>query len=285
MEIINRIPRMMSVMRDLRSRGHRIGFVPTMGALHEGHLSLMSRAHEMSDTVVVSTFVNPMQFGSTSAFDNYPRDLARDAELAFTRGVDFIFAPSDEDMYQNGFSSYVVVEGLSSKLEGRSRPEYFRGMTTVIGKLFNIVHPHYAFFGRKNAQQVIVIKRMARDLSMDVEIVICPTVREEDGLALSARNAYLSTEERKAAIVLRRALERCRTLYNGGERDAARLLTSMKHIIDAEPLARLDYVAATDTEKLDALDVIPGIRPSLISMAVFIGEHRLTDNIVLNGEL
>ncbi len=263
----------------------RIGFVPTMGALHEGHLSLMSRAREMTDVVIASIFVNPTQFGPQEDFDRYPRDLARDAELAFTRGVDFIFAPAAEDMYPKGFSTYVVVEGLSDKLEGASRPGHFRGVTTVVNKLFNIVQPHFAFFGRKDAQQVIIIKRMARELSMDVEIVVGPTVREEDGLALSSRNVYLSTEERKAATVLRRALERCRTLYNSGERDAARLMGAMRSNIEAEPLARIDYVAITDTERLDPVAWIPQNKPTLVSMAVFIGATRLIDNIVLNGEL
>jgi pantoate--beta-alanine ligase len=256
-----------------------------MGALHEGHLSLMSRAREMSDTVVASVFVNPAQFGPEEDFDRYPRDLARDVELAFTRGVDFIFAPTPEEMYPKGFSTYVTVEGLSDRLEGASRPGHFRGVTTIVSKLINIVHPNFAFFGRKDAQQVIVIKRMVRDLSMDVEIVVGPTVREEDGLALSSRNRYLSTEERKAATVLRRALERARTMYNSGERDASRLLSAMRSLIEAETLARIDYIAITDTDSLSPVDTIPNDRPTLLSMAVFVGPTRLIDNIVLNGEL
>ncbi|HWC78018.1 MAG TPA: pantoate--beta-alanine ligase, partial [Blastocatellia bacterium] len=175
--------------------------------------------------------------------------------------------------------------GLSSKLEGSSRPGHFRGVTTVVNKLFNIVHPHFAYFGRKDAQQVIVIKRMVRDLVIDVEIVVGPTVREEDGLAISSRNVYLSTAERKAATVLRRALERCRALHNAGERDAGKLLASMRSVLEAEPLARTDYVAITDCEKLDPMVTIPSGTPTLVSMAVFIGNTRLIDNIVLNGEL
>ena len=276
---------MMSMARELRAHGKRIGLVPTMGALHEGHLSLMSRAREMCDTVVASIFVNPTQFGPNEDFEQYPRDLARDAELAFTRGVDFIFAPAHEDMYPQGFATYVIVERLSEKLEGASRPGHFRGVTTVVNKLFNIVHPHFAFFGRKDAQQVIIIKRMVRDLSMDVEIVVGPTVREEDGLALSSRNVYLSTEERKAATVLRRALERCRTHYNGGERDSERLISTMRSLIEAEPLARVDYVAITDAEWLEPVEIIPTDRPTLVSLAVFVGTTRLIDNIVLNGDL
>ncbi|HEX5734344.1 MAG TPA: pantoate--beta-alanine ligase [Blastocatellia bacterium] len=285
MEIINRIPRMMAVARELRAEGSRVGFVPTMGALHEGHLSLMSLAREMCDKVVVSIFVNPTQFGPSEDFERYPRDIARDAELAFTREVDLIFAPSPEDMYPQGFSTYVVVEVLSEKLEGASRPGHFRGVTTVVNKLFNIVHPHFAFFGRKDAQQVIVIKRMVRELSMDVEIVVGPTLREEDGLALSSRNVYLSPEERKAATVLRRALERARTSYNGGERDSSRLITAMRNIIEAEPRARIDYLAITGVTNLNPVETIPTDRPILISLAVFIGKTRLIDNIVLNGDL
>ncbi len=285
MEIINRIPRMMSIVRELRSERRRIGFVPTMGALHEGHLSLMSLAREMSDKVIISVFVNPTQFGPTEDFDRYPRDLARDAELAFTRGVDFIFAPTPEDMYPGGFATRVTVEGLSEKLEGASRPAHFSGVTTVVNKLLNITHPHFAFFGRKDAQQVIVIKRMVSDLAIDTEIVVGPTVREEDGLALSSRNVYLSIEERKAATALRRALERARTLYNNGERESAKLIASMRSIIEAEPLARVDYIAVTDTINLEPQEPIPPDRPTLVSLAVFIGSTRLIDNIVLNGNL
>ena len=285
MEIINRIPRMMSVARDMRAEGSRVSLVPTMGALHEGHLSLMARAREMCDIVVASVFVNPAQFGPDEDFERYPRDLARDAELAFTKGVDFIFAPSPEDMYPKDFVTYVTVSGLSDKLEGASRPGHFRGVTTVVNKLLNIVQPNFAFFGRKDAQQVIIIKRLVRDLAMDVEIVVGPIVREEDGLALSSRNVYLSTNERQAATVLRRALEKARTLYNGGESDAGRLLSAIRAVVEAEPLARLDYVAITDTRRLDPVAIISNDEPTLISMAVFFGKTRLIDNIVLNGGL
>ena len=247
MEIINRIPRMMSVAREMRAEGSRVGLVPTMGSLHEGHLSLMARAREMCDIVVASVFVNPTQFGPGEDFERYPRDLARDAELAFARGVDFIFAPSPEEMYPQGFVTYVTVEELSDKLEGASRPGHFRGVTTVVNKLLNIVQPNFAFFGRKDAQQAIIIKRMVRDLAMDVEVVVGPIVRQEDGLALSSRNVYLTPVERQAAPVLRRALEKARTLYNGGESDAGRLLSAIRATVEAEPLARLDYAAITDT--------------------------------------
>jgi len=282
MEIINRIPRMMSVARELRAKSNRIGLVPTRGSLHEGHLSLMSRARELCDSVIVAIYVD-----SSIADDGASPviDLPRDAELAFTRGVDFIFAPSAEDMFPAGFSTFVSVEGFSQKLEGANRPGYFRGTTTAVNKLLNIAQPHFAFFGRKEAQRIIIIRRMIGELGIDVEIVVCPTVREEDGLALSSSNANLSTEERKAAIVLRRALERCRALASGGERDAARLIASMRSQIEAEPLARIDYVAITDAGRLDPIDVVPAASSSLVSLAVYIGATRLTDNIVLNGEL
>lgn len=278
MEIINRIPRMVSIGRDLRTEGARIGLVPTGGALHEGHLSLMSRARELCDSVLVS--ILPDQGVESPAVD-----LARDAELAFTRGVDFIFAPAAEDMFAQGFSTFVTVEGLSEKLEGAHLPGHFREATTVVNKLLNIVHPQFTFFGRKHAQQLAIVKRMVRELAMDVEIVVCPIVREEDGLALSAANARLSTEERKAAIVLRRALERTRSLYNGGDRDAERLIAAMRSMIEAQPLARIDYAAITDIDRLDARVLVPGDLPTLVSLAVYIGATRLTDNIVLEGEL
>lgn len=278
MEIINRIPRMASAGRDLRAEGKRIGLVPTAGGFHEGHLSLIGRARELCDCVIVSII-------SDQSADNPPADIARDGELAFTRGADFIFAPAADDMFAKGFSTFVTVEGLCDKLEGASLPGRFRDATTIVNKLVNIVHPHFAFLGRKDAQQAIIVKRMVRELAMDVELVVCPIVREEDGLALSAANARLSTEERKAAIVLRRALERCQSLYNGGVLEAERLIGSMQAIIEAEPLARIDYVAITDTEQLDRLDAIPVAAPTLVSLAAYIGATRLTDNIVLNGEL
>lgn len=281
MEIVNRIPRMASIGRELRNLGKSIGLVPTKGALHEGHLSLMSRAREMSDIVVVSIGQGSL---SDDQAGNAAPDLARDAELAFTRGVNFIFAPAADDMFSEEFSTSVTVAGLSERLEGASW-DHFRGLTTTANKLLNIVRPHFLFLGRKEAQQVIILKRMVRDLAMDVEIVVCPTVREEDGLALSSSNINLSSVERKAALVLRRALERCRSLSSAGENDAVRLIASMRSIVEAEPLARVDYVAITDTARLDQVNVISSDTPVLVSMAVYIGATRLTDNIVLNGEI
>lgn len=283
MEIITRIPRMASIARELRGAGNRIGLVATRGSLHEGHLSLMAAAREMCDTVIVSVLTGRAQPDADA--ERSSADLARDAELAFTRGVDFIFAPAHEDIKPEGEATRTIVEALSDKLEGAARPDHFRGVTTTLNKLLNIIHPNFAFFGRKDAQQVIIVKRMARELAMEVEVVVGPTVREEDGLALSSRNIHLSTEERKAATVLRRALERCRSSHNGGERDGAKLIASMRALIEAEPLARVDYVAITDTVDLDPIETIPQSKPTLVSTAVFIGETRLVDNMVLNGEL
>jgi pantoate--beta-alanine ligase len=283
MEIITRIPRMVSIARELRLAGKRIGLVPTSGALHEGQMSLMGSAREMCDTVIVSILSRGDQ--QEQEPDRSSADLARDAELAFTRGVDFIFAPAAQDINPEGSVTFTIVEGLSSKLEGSTRPDRFRGATTTVNKLLNIVHPNFVFFGRKDAQQVIIIKRMVRELAMDSEIVVGPTVREEDGLALSSTNVYLSTEERKAATVLRRALERCRSTYNGGERDSTKLIASMRAVIEAEPLARIDYIAVTDTVDLNPIETIVQGKPTLVSLSVLIGEIRLVDNIVLNGEL
>jgi len=284
-EIINRIPKMISIGRELRAEGRRVGLVPTMGALHQGHLSLVDRAVSICDKVVVSVFVNPLQFGPTEDYERYPRDLARDAELAFTRGVDIIFAPAADEMFPPDFGAYVKVDRLADRLEGASRPGHFIGVATVVAKLFNILHPNFAFFGRKDAQQTILIKQMVRDLSMDVEVVVCPIVREADGLAISSRNQYLSPDQRPAAVVLRRALERCRSLYNAGERDCTRLIQAMMSILGNEPLALVDYVAITDTRELQPLGVISSDAPALVSIAVRIGETRLIDNIVLNGDL
>lgn len=285
MELIHHIGAMVSIARQLRADGKRIGFVPTMGALHRGHLSLMTHARSMCDSLIVSIFVNPTQFGPHEDYTRYPRDLKRDAELALTQQVDLIFAPTVEEMYPQGASTFVTVGELSDTLEGASRPGHFRGVATVVSKLFHVVQPHMAFFGQKDAQQVIVIKRMVRDLAMDVEIVVCPTVREADGLALSSRNVYLSPEERNAATVLYRALEHCRASYASGEHSASKLISSMVSRIQAEPLARIDYIAITDTNRLDPVEVISADQTVLVSLAVFVGVTRLIDNIVLNGEL
>ena len=281
MEIINRRKRMSSVARKIRREENRtIGFVPTMGALHEGHLSLIHEARAMCDVVIVSVFVNPAQFGANEDFKTYPRDLARDADLLAEYNVDYVFAPGVEEIYPPGFATYVTVEELSEQLEGASRPGHFRGVTTVVAILLNVVRPDFAFFGQKDAQQAVLIKRMVRDLAFEVEIVVLPIVREESGLAMSSRNQYLNEEQRRAATVLHRALSAARAEYREGERSPARLLQGVRDAIEKEPLARIDYVSVNDAETLAKLDKLDD-RPALISLAVFIGKTRLIDNIVL----
>jgi pantoate--beta-alanine ligase len=281
MEIINRRKRMMSLTRKLRREDNRtIGFVPTMGALHEGHLSLIHEARALCDVVVVSVFVNPTQFGPTEDFNSYPRDLTRDAALLAEYNVDYVFAPSVDEIYGVGFSTYVMVEGISDKLEGTSRPEHFRGVTTVVSILLNIVRPDFAFFGQKDAQQAILIKRLVKDLAFGAEVVVLPIVREASGLAMSSRNSYLSEEQRRAATVLNRGLRQAVEAYEGGERNASRLLEAARATIEKEPLVRIDYISVNDEETLDPVDRIDE-RPVLISLAAFVGKIRLIDNVVL----
>lgn len=255
------------------------GFVPTMGYLHEGHLSLVRRARAENDHVAVSIFVNPTQFGPHEDYNRYPRDLERDLRLLEPLGVDLVFAPSVEEMYPPGFQTWVIVEEVSRPLEGASRPGHFRGVATVVTKLFNIIQPDRAYFGQKDAQQTVVIRRMVQDLNIPVEIVVCPTVREPDGLAMSSRNTYLSPEERQAATVLFRALQAAKARYEAGEREAERLREAMREVIGAEPLARLDYVSVADPETLQELSRVE--ERALLSLAVYIGQTRLIDNILL----
>lgn len=281
MEIINRRKRMISVARKIRREENRsIGFVPTMGALHEGHLSLIHEARTMCDVVVVSIFVNPTQFGPNEDFKSYPRDLTRDSALLAQYNVDYVFAPTLEEIYPPDFSTYVTVEGLSQELEGASRPGHFRGVTTVVAILLNIVRPDFVFFGQKDAQQSVIVKQMVRDLAFDAEIVVLPIVREESGLAISSRNAYLAKEEREGATVLHRALERARQQYRDGERNAARLIELVRATIEEEPLARIDYVSVNDAETLERVEKLDN-RTALLSLAVFIGKTRLIDNVLL----
>lgn len=282
MEIINRRQRMSSVARKVRrEQDQTIGLVPTMGALHEGHLSLVREARRMCDVVVVSVFVNPTQFGPGEDYDRYPRDLTQDAARLTDYNVDYIFAPAPEEIYPKNFSTYVTVSGLSDELEGKSRPGHFRGVATVVAILLNIVRPDFAFFGRKDAQQTLVIKRLVRDLAFETETVVLPTVREESGLALSSRNAYLKDEERRAAPVLYRSLKRAKEAYKNGERTAGRLIEIIRTTIESEPLAHLDYIGVTDAETMERLDKLDD-RTVLIALAVYIGKTRLIDNIVLN---
>ena len=282
MELINRRQRMGSVARKIRREQDKtIGLVPTMGALHEGHLSLVREARRMCDVVVVSVFVNPTQFGPGEDFEKYPRDLTKDTALLTDYNVDYIFAPTVEEIYPKGFSTYVTVEGLSEQLEGSSRPGHFRGVATVVTVLLNTVRPDFAFFGQKDAQQAIVIRRLVKDLAFDTEIVILPTVREDSGLAISSRNLYLTGEEQQAATVIHRALQQAKNAYKDGERSAGRLADLVRSTIEDEPRARLDYVSVSDAETLERLDKLDE-RPILIAVAAYIGKTRLIDNTILN---
>ncbi len=257
-----------------------VGFVPTMGFLHEGHLSLVRLVRARCDTVVVSIFVNPSQFAPTEDLAAYPRDLARDLDLLAAEGVDAVLAPGqDVAFYPDGFSTWVEVEGLTSRLEGASRPTHFRGVATIVAKLFHVVQPDVAVFGQKDAQQALVIRRMVRDLDFDIDLVLGPTIREPDGLAMSSRNAYLNPHERDAATVLRRALDRAEKLYEQGERDAGRLKAAMRELLDAEPSADVDYVSVACTDTLEEWTTIDGT--ALVSLAVRIGKTRLIDNCLL----
>jgi pantoate--beta-alanine ligase len=258
-----------------------VGFVPTMGYLHRGHLELVRRAREENNTVVVSIFVNPTQFGPNEDFAAYPRDPESDLALLKKEGADIVFMPSAEDMYPAGFSSWVEVEKVTDRLEGACRPGHFRGVATVVCKLFNIVKPQRAYFGQKDAQQLIVIKKMVSGLNMDLEIIAVPTVREPDGLAMSSRNTHLNPEERKAALVLWKASSLAQELWQKGEKNAERLRQEMSALIQKEPRAKIDYVSVADPDSLEELSQIDGA--ALVSMAVKIGKTRLIDNITLGG--
>ena len=279
MKLVKTVGEVREAVGAARREEKSIGFVPTMGYLHEGHLALIRRARAENGFVVVSIFVNPTQFGPAEDFDRYPRDLDRDLDLCRAAGVDLVFAPEVAEMYPPGYQTYVEVEKLSQGLCGASRPGHFRGVATVVTKLFNIVAPDRAYFGEKDAQQLRVIKRMVADLNLPVAIVPVPTVREPDGLAMSSRNTYLSPDERRAALVLYRALSLAAELFAQGERRAEVLLTRMRELIAAEPLARIDYVAVVDDETLTPVEEID--RPVLVALAVFIGRTRLIDNLVL----
>ena len=256
-----------------------VGFVPTMGYLHEGHLALVKQARIENSTVIVSIYVNPTQFGPREDFGAYPRALNRDLEMLRGGGVDIVFVPADEEMYPPGFGSWVDVEKITERLEGEARPGHFRGLATVVAKLFNIVQPSRAYFGQKDAQQVMVIKRMVADLNMGVEVVVVPTVRESDGLAMSSRNIYLSPKERQAATILFKTLTLARQLGHEGEKDAEKIRRQMTALIQKEPLAQIEYVSIADAETLEELNLLD--RPALASLAVRIGKTRLIDNMPL----
>jgi len=276
MTVVKSVATMKALAREWRREGKRIGLVPTMGYLHEGHLSLVRESKARSDVTVVSIFVNPIQFGPHEDFAKYPRDLAKDSAYLKAAGVDCLFYPETAEIYPAGYRTFVEIEGLQDRLCGRSRPGHFKGVATVVLKLFDIVSPDCAFFGAKDAQQVLIIRRMATDLDLDVEIVTCPIVREPDGLALSSRNAYLGPAERRAARVLSTSLRWAEKAVGAGERDAARLVAGMRAILDAEPLARVDYVEAVDPETLEPVAELKG--DILVALAVFIGSTRLIDN-------
>jgi pantoate--beta-alanine ligase len=279
MRICNTIEDMREASRAARLGGNRLGFVPTMGALHEGHLSLVRAARAGCDVVAASIFVNPTQFGPNEDLAKYPRSFERDRELLEKEGVALLFAPSVEEMYPAGAVTWITVEGLGEKLDGRLRPGHFRGVTTVVAKLFHVVEPEAAFFGQKDAAQVAIIRRMVRDLNVPVEIVACPIVRESDGLAMSSRNAYLDAHQRKQALVLHRALMRVKKLWEYGERDAMKLVDAGREELEKKKSVRLDYFEIVDPDNLDPVE--NPARRALVAVAASVGATRLIDNILL----
>jgi pantoate--beta-alanine ligase len=280
MKLVKTIEEMRAFRQAARKSGKRLGLAPTMGALHEGHLSLVRAARDQSDVVAVSIFVNPTQFGPSEDFTKYPRDLESDSKMLDREHVDVIFAPSVDDMYPAEAVTWVTVEGMSDRLCGKSRPGHFRGVTTVVSKLFHIIEPDIAFFGQKDAAQVAIIRRMVRDLNMPVAIEVCPITREADGLALSSRNAYLNPGERQSALVLHRSLQRAKKLFDQGERDSAKLIAAGKQEFGNEPSTRLDYLEIVDLDSLESMPTIS--QPALIAVAAFIGNTRLIDNIAVD---
>ena len=279
MRKLETIAKMKSVCRGATREGKTLGFVPTMGALHEGHLSLVRTSRVQCDITAVSIFVNPLQFGPSEDLEKYPRTLQRDAATLEEMGVDFLFAPSVAEMYPPGAQTHVDVSELSGKLDGASRPGHFRGVATVVCKLFEIVRPHRAYFGQKDAAQVAVLRKMVRDLSIDVEMVVCPIVREADGLALSSRNVYLSPAERKQALALSRSLQHVKAAFKGGECNGQALAEIGKQVIASEPGARLDYFVVVDPDTLDPVD--KASRGTLVAVAAWLGTTRLIDNLLL----
>ncbi len=276
MKVIETIEKMRKLRKALAAP---VGLVPTMGYLHEGHLSLVRQARAENATLAVSIFVNPTQFGPKEDFTTYPRDIERDLKLLEKEGTDIVFMPPEEEMYPAGFNGWVEVGGVTERLEGKCRPGHFRGVATVVAKLFNITQADRAYFGQKDAQQAVVLKKMAADLNMNLEIIILPTVREPDGLAVSSRNSYLNAEERQAATVLYKALCRAQELWAGGEKDAEKIRRVMKALIQREPKARIDYVSIADAETLEELETVKA--GALASLAVKIGKTRLIDNVVV----
>ena len=281
MKVVDTITRMSTLVKMYKKEGKSIGLVPTMGYLHEGHLSLVRAARKHTDVVVMSIFVNPMQFGPKEDFEKYPRDLKWDEQLATSAGADIIFNPSVKDMYPAGYSTYVNVEGLTDNLCGASRPEHFKGVTTVVAKLFEIVRPNLAYFGQKDAQQASVIKKMVSDLNMGIEIKIMPIIREPDGLAMSSRNVYLSENERRDALALYVSLKKAEDSIKAGEHDVRKIIKMISEAIRAVPTAKIDYVSIVDIENLKDVKAITG--DILIAVAAFVGKTRLIDNIIMKG--
>lgn len=279
MKIISSAKEMTFLSKELGRSGQTIGFVPTMGALHEGHLSLVRAAREQTDIVVTSIFVNPTQFGPNEDFSRYPRTFEKDSAMLAAEKTDYIFSPSVEEMYPKDATSWVDIEGPSGKLDGRSRPGHFRGVTTVVSKLFNIVQPDMAFFGQKDAAQVAVIRKMVRDLNFPVQIVVCPIVRETDGLAMSSRNAYLNAEQRKQALVLSQALKKVERLAAEGETNPEKLIAAGQQAMAAEPAVRLDYFEVVNPDTLDPVNDVSG--GALVAVAAFVGTTRLIDNLLI----
>lgn len=279
MKAIKKIDEMRRAVSGIKSRGMSIGFIPTMGYLHEGHLSLVRESIRKADVTVVSIFVNPAQFGPREDFKEYPRDLNRDSEVLEREGVDYLFVPEADEIYPQGYKTYVEVCDLQDKLCGRSRPGHFRGVCTVVLKLFNIINPDVSFFGQKDYQQAIILKRMVNELNLEVKIEALPIIREADGLALSSRNNYLTQEERKAALVLSKSLKQAQSMMERGESDSAAIIKEMKEIIGREPLVKIDYVEIVDLDNLDPVARIE--KAALAALAVFIGKVRLIDNTIL----
>lgn len=282
MEIIRRVRLMKELCRQARTAGRRIGFVPTLGALHEGHLSLIRRAREVADIVIVSVFVNPTQFAPNEDFDTYPRNLPRDVDLCIAEGVDYVFAPPEIEIYPAGAQAYVDVGELGSRLEGLRRPGHFRGVATVVTKLLQVVQPHIAAFGQKDAQQAVIVRRVVQDLMMDVEVLVLPIVRDTDGVALSSRNARLAPEEREAARALPQALEQARRIVAEGQRSAERILAAAREVLEAQERLSIDYVELVDPEWLESVDHLG--REALLVIAVHAGKTRLLDNVLLRPE-
>ena len=280
MKVYKSIKSLLNGIALIKKKGKTIGFVPTMGSLHEGHLSLIRKARKDTDCVAVSIFVNPIQFGPKEDFKQYPRDIGRDTQLCKKTGADIVFVPTQKIIYENGFSTYVNVEDITNSLCGARRPNHFRGVTTIVAKLFNIVKPDIAYFGQKDAQHAIIIKKMVKDLDMPVKVKIAPTVREKDGLAMSSRNTYLNASQRRQALVLQRSLRLAKDLCRSGEKDTKAIIKKMRNIILKEKDAKIDYVSIVGLERLEDIDRIS--KKALAAVAVKIGNTRLIDNTILN---